>query len=313
MNSTKMKRENVSLSGICLRAVLLFCALFAFSACGDDDEETTPPAWGGGGGGGNTPTAASIVGNWLMEEQDGDYYLGELYVFDEDGHYRLEYCEGYGGDYDTGEEGGEYYYANGRLVLIPSYGVSEGEFADGYTYSVTVLTENRLVLRDEDGDTYVYERTGRTSLPEPPGIGGGEEQGGIVGNWFAEDTDYDYTERELWVFRADGTFSYSEVYEDSYGRSTYKAGGNYTYADGRLTVEYDYSVPEYEFEGTDIYDVPVLTDDRLVLREDDGDTYVYERSSISSLFSAHAGRPAGKAAVRTNRLHRKGMGLSRKH
>ena len=278
-----MKRENVSLSGICLRAVLLFCALFAFSACGDDDEETTPPAWGGGGGGGNTPTAASIVGNWLMEEQDGDYYLGELYVFDEDGHYRLEYCEGYGGDYDTGEEGGEYYYANGNLVLIPSYGVSEEEFADGYTYSVPVLTEERLVLREEDGDTYAYMRTSRTSLPEPPGIGGGEEQSAIVGNWLAEDEGYNYTDRELWVFRADGTFTLMIEYVEDEVRNYYEAGGNYRYVNGRLMVEYQYSEPEGEFVGSYTYEVPTLTENRLELREPDGDTYMYERTTMTSL------------------------------
>lgn len=308
-----MKKKDIFMHGICLRAVLLFCALFAFSSCSDNEEETTPPAWGGDGGSGNQPAAVSIAGNWLSEEESSGYYLSQLYIFGEDGNYRHMICEVAGENTYYETSGGSYYVSGDRLTLVEEWNDMGAGSGGAKTHTILSLTSGELVLSGSEDDVYTFERTTRTTLPEPPVTGGAEEQGRIVGNWYQEDFDYDYTERGLWVFRADGTFSYSEVYEDSYGRSTYKAGGNYTYADGRLTVEYDYSVPEYEFEGTDIYDVPVLTDDRLVLREDDGDTYVYERSSISSLFSAHAGRPAGKAAVRTNRLHRKGMGLSRKH
>ena len=278
-----MKRKNVFFNGICLRAVLLFCTLFAFSACGDDDEETTPPIWGGGGGGGNTPTTVSIVGNWLSEEVRSDYYLSQLYIFDEDGTYRRMICEvAYGNEaYET--EGGSYFVSGDRLTLVEEWNDTDSEPGDAHTRTILSLTYDELVLRGSEGDVYTFERTSRTTLPEPPGIGGDEEQSAIVGNWLAEDEGYNYTDRELWVFRGDGTFTLMAEYVEGEVRDYYEAGGNYRYINGLLTVEYQYSEPGGEFEGSYTYEVPTLSENRLVLREPDGDTYQYERTTMTSL------------------------------
>ncbi len=308
-----MKRKNVFFNGICLRAVLLFCTLFAFSACGDDDEETTPPIWGGGGGGGNTPTTVSIVGNWLSEEVRSDYYLSQLYIFDEDGTYRRMICEvAYGNEaYET--EGGSYFVSGDRLTLVEEWNDTDSEPGDAHTRTILSLTYDELVLRGSEGDVYTFERTSRTTLPEPPGIGGGEEQSAIVGNWLSEEHDGDYYLGELYVFSEDG--HYRLEYREGYGGNydTGEEGGEYYYANGNLVLIPSYGVSEEEFADGYTYSVPVLTEDRLVLREEDGDTYVYERTNRTSLFTARDNSSAENTVERTNRPHKKGVNPFQKY
>ena len=278
-----MKREHECLSSIFLRAVLLFCTLFAFSACGDDDEDTTPPSWGGGDGGGNTPTATSIVGSWLSEEQDGDYYLSQLYIFDEDGTYRRMICEvAYGSAaYET--EGGSYFVSGDRLTLVEEWNDTDIEPGDAHTRTILSLTDDELILRGSEGDIYTFERTSRTTLPEPPGIGGDEEQSAIVGNWLSEEVRSDYYLSQLYIFDEDGTYR-RMICEVAYGNVAYETeGGTYTVSGDRLTLVEEWNDTGIEPGDAHTRTILSLTDDELVIREDNGDVYIFDRTSRTTL------------------------------
>lgn len=126
-------------------AVML--AFPVFSSCSSDDDDKSP----GNGG------TSDIVGNWFMYNE----YEPEFYSFKKNGNFTLEICA-ISNDkiIEWDDEDGKYKTEDGVLVLKYSDKDIETEY---YEYKVK---KDFLILTDEYGNSFRYERTDCRSLDE---------------------------------------------------------------------------------------------------------------------------------------------------
>lgn len=114
-----------------------------FTSCGSDDDN------------GGTSSNENLVGYWIRYEENGQY-LEELGFFS-DG--TCNYTESFEPDDDNDEDPfyefakGVYSVKGNKLTMRMTF----GDETETWTYTiVSIKNKNRLVLTDEDGDTYLF-------------------------------------------------------------------------------------------------------------------------------------------------------------
>lgn len=200
----------------------VFVCMLSFSSCaGEDNEEN----------GSQEVLSEKLLGHWKQEEREGNYYYCEILTFLQDGVYEVKWRE----ETSTGEEGGTYSYdvSGNKLAINCLYGEKTGK----HTYTISVLTDNELVLVERDGDVLNYLRTEDVTIP---GIEeDGKDYGKLIsGTWTILMDDPSW--KSIVTFKANGTYT-SKDYYDIEGNQTFSEfdgsyNGTYTISNQRISI-----------------------------------------------------------------------------
>ena len=118
-----------------LHTLLVMIAIcLCFTNCSKEDDDN----------GGDSDSSA-LVGSWFYEEED--YY--EEITFKKNGTFILYSEEYYDGEWDEYEGRGTYSVKGDKLTV---------DFDDEVSTSTFKVTSNKLTIKDEEGDTFVYYR-----------------------------------------------------------------------------------------------------------------------------------------------------------
>ncbi|WP_455586139.1 hypothetical protein [Bacteroides sp.] len=201
---------------------MVFACVLSFSSCADEDNEED---------GDQEELSEKLLGHWKQEEREDGYYYCEILTFSQDGVYEIKWRE----ETFTGEEGGTYSYdvSDDKLTLNCLYGEKTGK----HTYTVSMLTDNKLVLMEKDGDIRNYSRTEEETIP---GIEEDDKDYGklISGTWTVLMDDPSW--KSIVTFKTDGTYT-SKDYYDIKGNQTFSEldgsyNGNYIINDQHISI-----------------------------------------------------------------------------
>lgn len=235
---------------------LAICSLMIIGAtsCEKDDEpgkENTSTGSGSGSGGGQD-SSNPLIGEWQGTEYD-DYYGQTFYFrykFNADGTFEAK--DWYEYDREPSYELIGTWAANSNHLYLSAYD-------DDYTSVVEyAISNNRLFLTFDDGETLVLTRVTSNSGGNSGGNSGNVTSNSIVGEWKYVDTEDGLPFYVQFKFKADGTFLEKE-WEYGEREPSYNDGGEWWINGNRLTLMWDgYSeyLDRFEFE---------VTNNRLIL------------------------------------------------
>ncbi|MBO5185898.1 MAG: lipocalin family protein [Prevotella sp.] len=228
--------------------ILLCCNIFM--CCSDDDDNNN----------GTETSLSALVGKWRQSYYDGYIEM----TFNKDGS-GTEYEEGYApGGYLTHFD----WTYNERTRKLTIKYIDDDEL-DTEVYIVKSISQSRMILEDEDGDTQIWERYSYGD-EDDDNNDGNKYSSGIVGTWrYSYESSHGAMEGYVFMtFNSNGT----GVMREQDGSFSDELRFTYTYSKSTGSLILDYTDGEREK-----YTVLSITSNEMKVLDEYGDLTVLKR------------------------------------